>query len=171
MALAGNQEEGAQVMKEWSVELEALAPAPDEELAARLIDCLAGRGPAVSLEHDRVSVRVDMEAETILDALREARHLLHTGFPDLEIVGGQVEAVDELERRLQQSNAPELLGVAEIADALGVTKQRVTQLAAGESFPAPVARLKSGPVWQRSALARFMRSWKRTPGRPTQTKH
>lgn len=43
--------------------------------------------------------------------------------------------------------APVLVGVAETADILGVTKQRVVQLAATKGFPAPIVRLRAGPVW------------------------
>src|SRR5215467_6850527 len=53
MALDGNPEENTEVMKEWSVELQASTPAPVEELAERLIDYFADRGPAVSLERER----------------------------------------------------------------------------------------------------------------------
>lgn len=42
---------------------------------------------------------------------------------------------------------PELAGATEIADALGVTRQRVQQLASEPGFPAPVAVLKMGKVW------------------------
>ena len=104
------------------------------------------------------------------EAFQEALTLLSRGFPELSVVRAQVDAVEDLERRLEQSNAPELLGLAEVAQELGVSKQRVSELASGASFPAPIARLKSGPVWQRSALVRFMRSWKRAPGRPARAK-
>jgi len=104
------------------------------------------------------------------EAFQEALTLLSRGFPELSVVRAQVDAVEDLERRLEQSNAPELLGLAEVAQELGVSKQRVSELASGASFPAPIARLKSGPVWQRSALVRFMRSWKRARGRPARAK-
>lgn len=45
------------------------------------------------------------------------------------------------------STSPELLGVAEIADMLGVTRQAVTNWKSRGGFPAPIAELKSGPVW------------------------
>ena len=43
-----------------------------------------------------------------------------------------------------------------MAEALGVARQRVYEIVEPEDFPAPIVRLKAGPVWQRSVLARFM---------------
>lgn len=45
----------------------------------------------------------------------------------------------------------ELVGVGEIADLLGVSKQRVDQLRRDKRrrvlFPEPIAELRAGPVW------------------------
>jgi chromosome partitioning protein len=41
----------------------------------------------------------------------------------------------------------ELLGVAEVAELLGVTRQAVTNWKSRGNFPDPIANLKSGPVW------------------------
>jgi len=49
----------------------------------------------------------------------------------------------------------ELVGTAEVALMLGVTRQRVLQLARTEGFPLPVARLSMGNVW----LAGDIRTW------------
>lgn len=78
MAVATTQEESTQVMKERSVELEAPAPAPDEDLADRLIDYFEAhdRGPAASLERDCVSVRFNVAAEIAYEALQAALTLL-----------------------------------------------------------------------------------------------
>jgi hypothetical protein len=65
-----------------------------------------------------------------------------------------------------ESNAPDLVGVAEVAELLGVSKQRASDLAHSEGFPAPVATLRAGPIWRRSQLARFAGGWERRPGRP-----
>lgn len=54
-----------------------------------------------------------------------------------------------------------LMGVAEVADFLGVTRQRVHQLRQGEGFPAPAAELKAGPVWESADVER----WAREQGR------
>lgn len=48
-----------------------------------------------------------------------------------------------------------LAGISEIAEMLGVSKQRVTQLAASEGFPRPLERLAAGPVWRRSAVEKW----------------
>lgn len=53
------------------------------------------------------------------------------------------------------------MGVAEIADLLGVTRQRVTQLAKTKGFPDPVVRLASGPVWESADVE----EWARKTGR------
>ncbi len=41
-----------------------------------------------------------------------------------------------------------LLGNAELAAALGVSRQRITQLTAASDFPEPRARLAMGAVWE-----------------------
>jgi predicted DNA-binding transcriptional regulator AlpA len=45
-----------------------------------------------------------------------------------------------------------LLGVAEIAAMLGLTRQRVNQLIQSDDFPAPEAELSAGRIWARDAI-------------------
>jgi predicted DNA-binding transcriptional regulator AlpA len=45
-----------------------------------------------------------------------------------------------------------LVGTAEIAEMLGVSRQRVHQLSRREDFPAPVAVLSAGSIWEREAV-------------------
>lgn len=58
----------------------------------------------------------------------------------------------------------DLLGTAEIASLLGVSKQRVTALASRPDFPEPVAVLAMGKVWREDDL----RQWAETQGRELQ---
>lgn len=61
----------------------------------------------------------------------------------------------------------ELMGVREIAELFGVTRQRVSQLAAGHAdFPRPLAQLQMGPVFCGVSVREFLASWDRRPGRP-----
>lgn len=49
-----------------------------------------------------------------------------------------------------------LVGAHEIAELLGVTRQRVDQLTRTDpTFPKPEAELKSGRVWKRALVERW----------------
>lgn len=50
-----------------------------------------------------------------------------------------------------------LVGAAEIAEMLGVSRQRVNQVAKGDyGFPAPEAVLKAGNVWSKEEVVKWM---------------
>lgn len=56
----------------------------------------------------------------------------------------------------------ELMGVAEIAEFLGVSRQRVDALARTKAdFPAPTALLQAGRVWRREDIDQ----WAKASGR------
>jgi ATP-dependent Clp protease ATP-binding subunit ClpA/predicted DNA-binding transcriptional regulator AlpA len=61
-----------------------------------------------------------------------------------------------------------LVGMAEIAEMLGVTRQRVSQLIETyEDFPKPEVELSGGRVWSRTAIETWIASHPdRGPGRP-----
>ena len=50
----------------------------------------------------------------------------------------------------------QLVGAAEVAELLGVSRQRVTQLTSRPDFPQPAAVLAMGKVW----LLDDVRAWK-----------
>jgi predicted DNA-binding transcriptional regulator AlpA len=54
-----------------------------------------------------------------------------------------------------------LVGAQEIAEMLGISRQRLTQLASRADFPEPVAELAQGRVWETAAI----REWARKTGR------
>lgn len=63
------------------------------------------------------------------------------------------------------------MGLAEVAEHLGVSKGRVGALCQGhKSFPQAVAHIKAGPIWVAAGIERFARSWARQPGRPAASK-
>jgi chromosome partitioning protein len=54
------------------------------------------------------------------------------------------------------SGADELLGLSEVADLLGASRQTVGNWRQRrEGFPEPVAELKSGPIWQRATIVEW----------------
>ena len=53
----------------------------------------------------------------------------------------------------------DLMGVTEIREMLGVSRQRVHQIIRDHpEFPEPVAELASGKVWLRAAIVKWARS-------------
>lgn len=57
----------------------------------------------------------------------------------------------------------DLMGIAEIAQMLGLTRQRADQLSRDGAFPRPVADLKAGRIWSTEAIE----EWARRTGRIT----
>lgn len=60
------------------------------------------------------------------------------------------------------------LGTSEVAERLGVSRQRVSELAKTHpDFPEPVERLRSGPIYFNEDIDKFERNWeRRRTGRP-----
>lgn len=70
---------------------------------------------------------------------------------------------------LQGAPEPELdlVGLADIASILGVSKQRVQELAATDQlFPPPIGRFSGGKLYMRSMIEAFGAHRTATPGRP-----
>jgi hypothetical protein len=153
--------------QEWSVEISAAGAGPfDHDFADDVIAALSGHGPALSVASGEVTVRFSVAAPSAEAVCQEALGLFRRALPSLQVFRIDAETADELDRRLAADGVPELVGVTELAGALGVSKQRISELTESGRFPAPVVRLKAGPIWQRSAIARFVRHWPRRAGRP-----
>lgn len=83
-----------------------------------------------------------------------------------EVVALEVRTPELAELAAYQPDTPELLAPIDIAEVLGVSRQRVHQLAAEHpDFPKPYQRLGTGPIWTRPAVEAFDRRWTRKPGR------
>jgi len=54
--------------------------------------------------------------------------------------------------------------LAELAEILRVSKQRVSELAGMGQFPRPIAELKAGPGWDQGSIGNFLETGRRTPG-------
>lgn len=54
-----------------------------------------------------------------------------------------------------------LVGVTEIAELLGVSRQRADQLTAAAGFPEPEATISAGRIWNREDIE----AWARLKGR------
>jgi hypothetical protein len=87
--------------------------------------------------------------------------------PTLRLVDLRAVTPEIYEAEALRPDTPEMLAATDVAEVLKVSRQRVHQLHSERAdFPAPYARLGSGPIWTRPAIEAFDRTWTRRPGRP-----
>jgi hypothetical protein len=163
-------------MREWSVGLEATTErgtvAPEQVFdLVELLDAHHAGAATLARDGRGVGVHLWVEAPDLKRALAAGERALlgalqRLGLAGFTVVSADVKAWEEAQRGLERRNVPELAGVAELAQALGVSKQRASELAGSPAFPRPLAQLRSGPVWDLAAIGNFKASWRRTPGRP-----
>ena len=128
-------------------------------------DKLADLDALVSYSPGRgVDIIVHVEARAVLDAVEMSAHVADIVGQDAE----ELHVITQLEqdRQAEESTIPELMSAAEVAEELGVSRQRVHQLRETAAFPAPLADLRGGAVWDAAAIRRFNNEWERKPGRP-----
>lgn len=162
-------------MTEWSIAvgLDGVCGsrlATDEQIG-RVAEALADFGPTVSAGPRGVTVRLAVEGK---DAVTAADVYVPRILRAIDSVGCRAECVRKLEvtewglfgDELEEPTHPELVGISEIADLLGTSRQRASELARSAKFPVPLADLKAGPVWPKPSVLRFCEEWDRKPGRP-----
>lgn len=163
---------------EWSVFVGAAAGKGQRRVpkmadrSGLLVDGLIGRGGVATTSRDgrRYGARFCVEAPGPVEALQKAMTVFReaaaaAGLPAWDVVEVEVQTEAGLERQNAEPSLPELVGVGEVAELLDVTRQRASALASTPGFPAPLVTLRSGPVWTRASVDRFVQSWRRRPGR------
>ncbi|MGW7288967.1 hypothetical protein ACWGH4_26185 [Streptomyces sp. NPDC054847] len=155
----------------WSVEVELAATEITDEAIDVLHDYLADRDPAVGASpNGNTAVRIFVEAGTARQAIDSALKDVTAAAKEADIsatvLGVDLVTEEELDRRLAEPSVPDLVGVSEIAEMLGVVRQRAAQLVQRDDFPPAVAHLKSGPVFVRGQVEAFEKRWDRRSGRP-----
>lgn len=161
-------------MSEWSVFVAAASGRRLKEASIdAFLDALTPHAGVVGADLTRhaYDARFSVDAGDPIDAATRAVEIFRAcareaELPDAPIVRVEVMTAAELDRELARPAFPELVGIGEIAELLGVTRQRASAVQTNREFPAPVAQLKSGPVWTRSSIGHFLESWQRRPGRP-----
>lgn len=155
----------------YAVTVDARLDAARRYDADEVVDLLHAHSGAIAGDREGVSATFDVVASSPAAAAERGQRILRRA---MESAGAHVVAFSsvsvltaaEQERALATPVLPALLGLAEVAEELRVTKQRVAQLRGRPDFPDPVAELAAGPVWTETSLARFIESWDRRPGRP-----
>jgi enamine deaminase RidA (YjgF/YER057c/UK114 family) len=165
----------------YSVDIETWGRPPSDDQVDAFIDALSSLGaPRSTIGHGglaggigvtfSIDVRGVKGSKPVTEATRRAVETFEAACEQVGIVYDGIARVDVmtdpyLERWITQE--PErYAGVSEVADLLGVSRQRVAQLRTKRGFPAPIAELRAGPIWDVSSLGLFLEEWERRPGRP-----
>ncbi|HXH77302.1 hypothetical protein [Nocardioides sp.] len=157
----------------WSVRVDWDHPGTLDQLeAAHMLETLAELRPALVLEETGLPTRYSITVHVDEASLRSA---ISTALRRVEDATGTrargVEALtqDTVTRQLAKPNVPALVGHADIADMLGVSRQRAGQLADRPGFPPAVMTIKAGPLRVRDQVEDWARTWDRKSGRPAKT--
>lgn len=137
-------------LDQWSDDLES-------------IDASVARRPKIGVE---VIVYADGHLPMLAAAEKMAGET--TAVINDDPVGISIMRESAYQATAESSTMPELMSAAEIAEELGVARQRVHQLRSTSAFPAPLAELRGGAVWDAAAVRKFNAEWTRKPGRPAQ---
>jgi len=143
----------------WTVELQLSLPTDmtcriHPSLYNKVDELLEGRGPVYRLAPDSVQVLFGVEAKSAAQALEEANHLVP---PILELLDPGQETMPSISISEHVDAPMEFVGMGEVATIMGVSKQRIYQLAERKDFPEPAFRLKATPVWRTADIYRFRR--------------
>ena len=122
-----------------------------------------GGGAGGTVGQRRLVTVLTVRAASIAEAVEKGSATILARAPGT-VIAADVSTTEEADRRAEQRT--ELVGVAEVAEMLGISRQRVTTLSKRDDFPAAVARLASGPVWRAGDLSTFAEGWQRKGGRP-----
>ncbi len=138
-----------------------------EDLSETILARLGGHHGSVAFGDQRIVATFTVEARLVLQATETAQKAWNKALDDqmawpiVSLSARRADQPDDL------PGLPEVLGVAEVAKRLDVSKQRAAELARTHRlFPSPLAELASGPVWTAWQIGSFQRSWTRKPGRP-----
>lgn len=119
-------------------------------------DILEGRGPGFRSATDTIEVWFGVEARDAREALAEANRL-SPGVIELLDPGRETVVSVSLSERGEDQQL-DYVGMGEVAVIMGVSKQRIYQLAQRKEFPQPAFRLKATPVWRSADIYKFRRN-------------
>lgn len=158
----------------WTARIVVATSAPiTDAMLDQLADLGDGYDATVARHRDGIGVVItfDVDDQDAAQAAIRARTLAidivnsttsTENVVDLRVCTPELYAAEAL-----RPDTPELLAAADVAEVLGVSRQRVHQLATEQPrFPAPYLRLGSGPIWTRPSIEHFAAQWDRRPGRP-----
>jgi predicted DNA-binding transcriptional regulator AlpA len=144
----------------------ARADQPRGRGAGRISDTVSGLGSLWHGGASRSQITVALLRERVTRRTSLAPTYLVRQSPSYL---SEAETGSPLRKDTPMSRDYDLVGVAEVAALLQVTRRSVARYANRPDFPEPVVRLAAGPIWRRSDVLAWDRRTPRLPGRPRRT--
>jgi predicted DNA-binding transcriptional regulator AlpA len=124
----------------------------------RIIKLLGNRSPLVGGEKGDVQLGFAATGRDARRAFTDVQKVVGTVLEEFEAPWAAVKDLrivsnDVLDHEI--AAMPSCVGVREAAEILGVSKQRVGQLAKKSDFPKPVLHLRATPVWREADIRKF----------------
>ncbi|ROO82607.1 hypothetical protein EDD29_0088 [Actinocorallia herbida] len=113
----------------------------------------------------------DNLVEATSDAYALARAVLKSTLGTADLVGARIDTTADYWEELMHPQEPDLIGISEVAEMLGVSRQRAEKMASGgqnSRFPKALRSEGRAKLYHRVAVERFVNSW--TPGKPGRPK-
>lgn len=152
----------------WHVRVDIAPRRVDEDSADELLDALGDLRPGIILDDEALIIEVHLEAPTLRQAIATALQRVESA-TGAKATGVEAITREEVERRILEPLVPDLVGYAEIAEILSVSRQRAAQLGDRPDFPPAVVTTKAGPLRVRAAVEAWATTWERKGGRPRKT--
>lgn len=139
-----------------------------DELMDALAVYSAAIGPEDSPENGPwiLAATITLEAGTLRQAIAAALQVVETATGE-KALAIEILPTHEFDRRVNKPLIPPLVGNAEIARMLGVSRQRAGQLVDVDGFPPAAVVTQAGPLRVRSQVEGWARTWERRSGRPS----
>lgn len=154
----------------WHVCVGFTASPMSEEVIFDALDELARYGAAIGVSNNWTSAHVTMtiRAADLISAAEKALSIIK-GIHSIKNISAEDVRVVTPER-LDAENAepifPPVVGYAEIAQMIGISRQRVRQLSNTPKFPHPVIKTSQGPLYNQYAIELWAETRDTKPGRP-----
>jgi len=157
-------------MPEYTIHVTALGELTEADID-RIIGALKSRyAPVVSggPGYGHYSVTLSLQAASLPAAFERAWALLERVYPirHPDLLDWRVHREGKEVPTTELPVFPEFVGVSEVAELLGVSKQRAWTLARRPDFPPPAKVLKATPVWLKRSITAWREQWERKSGRP-----
>ena len=161
--------EGSSQPLDWYITVTFTTQTPmDSEAGFDILDALAEHHPSAAVSTGGGSISLTVTAPDAIQAAALVPEILAkaqsiTGA--VTVVSLEILSEDAFQASLEEPEIPELVGLTEIAEMAGVSRQRANAIVKQESFPTPVLTLAAGQFRTRAAVQNWVENWTRKPGR------